>query len=82
MGLPLPVVGVLLVILGLPELVDVTLYPCLHLCLASPWALSFPRPVSSLGTPVMGSIPNKVLWTRTSTYGFYQTKVGVGRASL
>lgn len=41
MGLPLPVVGVLLAIFGLPGLDDVTLYSCLHLCLASPWALSF-----------------------------------------
>lgn len=77
MGLPLPVVGVLLAIFGLPGLDDVTLYPRLHLCLASPWALSF-----IFGTPVMGSIPNQVLWTRASTYGFYQTEVGVGRASL
>lgn len=58
MDLPLHVVGGLLVIFGLPGLVDVTLYPCLHLCLA----LSFSRPVSSSGTHLVVSLPNKTLF--------------------
>lgn len=61
MDLPLPVVGGLLAIFpglddvtlffGLLGLDDVKLYPCLHLCLASPWAPSFSGPVSSSETP-------------------------------